>query len=90
MRDKPTPTKPLLSWCEDEAARALERIVLERVGRAENEHPLNGAQRLDLSHCVIACGRCGGVYGGDGIVLRDGVVMGRCPTKRCTCRRGAS
>jgi hypothetical protein len=87
MRVRPTPCKPLLSWCEDEAARALERIVLERIGKPESKHPLNGAERIDMSHCVIGCGRCGGVHGGDGIVSREGVEKGRCPTKRCTCSR---
>jgi len=85
MRDRPTPKKPLLSWCEDEAAAALDRFVLERIGKAENPHPLNGSSRIDMRHCVIGCGRCGGVYGGDGIVTRDGVETGRCPTKRCVC-----
>ncbi len=85
MKRDPSIGKPVLSWCDDEAADALERLVLARVGRPELPHPLN-VERIDMAHAVVACGRCGGVYGGDGLVIRNGVVRGRCPTARCTCK----
>jgi hypothetical protein len=84
--DAATRGKPSLSWCEDAVSTFFERLALARVGQPESDHPLNAKQSFDMSHCVIACGRCGGVYGGDGVVSRGGKVFGRCPTRRCECK----
>lgn len=79
----PRPKRPVLSMCPDPIQDRLDEMALARAGQSELDHPLNMSQRTDLLHAVIACGRCGGVYGGDGIF--EG--KGHCPTKRCTCKR---
>lgn len=84
----PKPRRPILVHCADPIQERLDALALERAGRPESTHDMNATVRVDMSHAVIACGKCGGVYGGDGVNLDDaGNVIGRCPTKRCTCRR---
>lgn len=78
-----TRRQPMLQWVPDEDADAFDRMAIARVGKPELTGDMFATQRTDMSHSVIACGRCHGVYGGDGI--KNGV--GRCPTKRCTCKR---
>lgn len=83
----PKPRRPILVHCEDLIQERQDAMALERVGRPESLHDMNATVRVDMSHAVIACGRCGGVYGGDGVKLDEaGNIIGRCPTKRCTCR----
>lgn len=84
----PRPRKPILVWCADPDIERQNELALARVGGPESLHDLNGAVATDMSHAVIACGRCGGVYGGDGVKWRDGKIVGRVPTKRCECKRG--
>ena len=77
--------QPRLAWHECKHQLAMDDLALAHVGKPELAHPLN-VERIDMAHAVIACGQCGGVYGGDGVVVRNGVVRGRCPTARCTCK----
>jgi len=87
MSRTPTRRQPILQWAADEEQDRADELALGRVGLPEPAHALNGAELVDMSHCVIGCGRCGGVYGGDGLVVRNGVQRGSCPTKRCICKR---
>ena len=82
---QPTRRQPILQWVPDEEHLFADRLARERVGQPESAHALNTSTRIDLGHAVIGCGRCGGVRGGDGIVIRHGVMRGCCPTKRCSC-----
>jgi hypothetical protein len=81
----PRPGRPLLQHVADEDQEALDAMALARAGGVELTHDLNGVQRVDMRHSVVACGRCGGVRGGDGVIERDGKHLGRCPTPRCVC-----
>lgn len=82
MTRTPKKGQPLLVWVPDEVYDHDQRIVVDRIGTPESAHGLNDTQRVDMAHAVIGCGRCGGVYGGDGVRANGG----RCPTKRCVCR----
>lgn len=74
--------QPTLHHFADEALELLTELALQRVGAPESVHSLNGTEVVAVAHSVTGCGRCGGVYGGDGIAAH-----GRCPTRRCTCKR---
>lgn len=81
-KTKPERRKPILVWEPDIDMDAFYRLNLARVGQPENPHRMNETMLVDMPRCVTACGRCGGVYGGSGIYRH-----GRCPTKRCVCKR---
>lgn len=84
---EPKPGKPVLRYLGDAQVERANELALARVGQPEPLHGLNGTMRVEMSHAVTACGRCGGVFGGSGEKWRDGKLIARCVTKRCVCKR---